>query len=187
VTAGNGAAALPPVAVVQNAYVVPDLVAGCRRLHELYRIGPFLRIGRHELRDAFYRGQPAPEPVVIEAAFAQSGELSIEVIQQLSPGPSAFRDMFGPGEHGLHHVATWATDWNAERAAFIAAGYEIAMESAGRGDYRICYVDARPTLGHMIELYPDHPDLRAVYRRVAEATAAWDGVELFQPMTPSTA
>jgi hypothetical protein len=174
---------LPPVRVVQNAYVVPDLISACHRMHELYRIAPFFRMQTYEMRDVVYRGRPAPEPVVIEAAFAQCGDIVIELIEQTSPGPSAYRDMFGPGEHGLHHVATWTDDYAAERQAFIDAGYEIAMEMPGRsGRYEICYVDARPALGHMIELYPDHPILLDAYASIRERTRAWDGRDLIEPL-----
>jgi hypothetical protein len=174
-------ALLPPVQVAQIGYVVADIEAAGRRLHELYRLGPIFRTQPHPLRDVVHRG--AATPVEIETAFAQSGDVQIELIQQTSAGPSAYRDQFGEGEHGLHHVATWSTDYEAEKQAYLDAGYEIAMEMGGYGDYRICYVDTRPLLGHMLELYPDEPGLRRMYAYVRERTAAWDGAELFQPLS----
>jgi Glyoxalase/Bleomycin resistance protein/Dioxygenase superfamily len=173
---------LPPVAVVQNAYVVPDLVAACHRMHELYRVGPFLRIDTYEMRDVLHRGAPVAEPIVIEAAFAQSGDIVIELIEQTSPGPSGYRDMYGPGEQGLHHIATLTHDYDAERQAFLDAGYELSMEMPGRsGDYMICYVDTRPVLGHMIELYPAER-LEAAYTTIRECAADWDGAgDLIRP------
>jgi hypothetical protein len=71
---------LLPVGVVQNAYVVPDLAAACHSFHQVYHIGPFFRGKVHPLRDVYYRGAPATEPVVIEIACAQSGDLQIELL-----------------------------------------------------------------------------------------------------------
>lgn len=173
---------LPPVRVVQNAYVVCNLEEACRQFHDLYRIGPFFRLDNLELREVVYRGRPASDRIVIDVAFAQSGEILIELIAQSSPGPSAFRDVYAEGEQGLHHVATWSSDYVAERQAFVDAGCEIAMELSGRGDYQMCFIDARPILGHMIELYPDHPDLRRLYTEVRERTPGWDGGELILPL-----
>lgn len=173
---------IPHVEVVQNAYVVPDLGAAAQRFHELYGIGPFL-VGRGiEMREAVYRGKQVTEPIIIDVALAQAGEISIELIAQVSGAPSAFRDMYPDGGPGLHHVATWARDWEQERQAYLDAGLEIAMESLGRGDYTISFIDARPALGHMIELYPDHRDLRALYRRIRDQATRWDGRELLLPL-----
>lgn len=172
---------LPPVQVAQTAYVVADIERACRRLNEVYRVGPFFRIATYAMPDVVYRAQTLTEPVVIEAAFAQAGDVVIELIEQTSPGPSAFRDMFAPDEQGLHHVAMWTQDYAAEKQHFVDAGFEIAMEMPGRsGEYNICYVDTRPLLGHMIELYPDHPTLRGAYAAVRDRSRSWDGRELIQ-------
>ena len=173
---------IPHVEVVQNAYVVPDIAVAARHFHDLYGIGPFL-VGRGiEMRDAVYRGKPATEPIVLDVALAQAGEITIELMAQQTAAPSAFRDMYPDGGPGLHHVATWSQDWAKDRQAFLDAGLEVAMETLGRGDYRICFIDARPTLGHMIELYPDHRDLRTLYGRIRETAANWDGRELIIPL-----
>jgi hypothetical protein len=173
------------VEVAQNAYVVPDIEAACRRLHELYGIGPFFRVGPYEMRDVHYRGAAATEPVIVEAAFAVSGPVQIELVRQHGSAPSIFRDMYGDGDHGFHHIATWTQDFESEKQAFVDAGYEVAMEISGMGDYRVAFIDARKTVGHMIELYPDHPVLRAVYASVLERTRSWDGRKLVLPFAVS--
>jgi hypothetical protein len=171
---------LPLAGVVQNAYVVPDLAAACRRFHQLYNTGPFFRGLVHPLRDVRYRGV-ATAPVVIEIACAQSGDVQIELITQSSPGPSAYRDVFAADEQGFHHAAIFTRDYEAEKRALERAGYPVAMDMAGPGDSRICYIDTRAALGHMLELYPDHPALHSVYSFIREQTASWDGRELILP------
>jgi hypothetical protein len=171
---------LPLAGVVQNAYVVPDLTAACRRFHQLYNIGPFFRGPVHPLRDVRYRGAAAG-PVVIEIACAQSGDVQVELITQSSAGPSAYRDVYAADEQGFHHAAVFTRDYEAEKQALVRAGYPVAMDMAGPGGSRICYVDTRAALGHMLELYPDLPALRAVYSFIREQAARWDGRELIQP------
>ncbi len=169
-------------AVVQLAYVVTDLVASCRQLHEVYGIGPFFRSGAHPLADVSYRGRPADEPVVIDIALAWSGELNIELIQQHSAGPSSYREVYPDGTGGFHHVAAWAADYDAEVAALAAVDCPVSMEMRPWDGCRICYVDTRPLLGHMTELYTDDPRLRAVHAHVRSAAEQWDGTDLIRPL-----
>jgi len=176
----NPTFAMLPLKVVQNCYVVRDLEAACRQFAELYGIGPFVGGGEGVLEDHMYRGRPSP-PVRLKAAFVQSGDLNIELVEVLSDGPSAFHDMFPNGETGFHHVAIFSDDYEAERDRLIGLGMPVASEFTILGDLRLSYIDARATLGHMIELYPEAETLRALYRRTRQAAEGWDGKQLFVP------
>jgi len=166
--------------VVQNCYVVRNLEEGCERLHRLYGIGPFVGGTQAELGDHFHRGRPAP-PIVLRGVFVQSGELNIELVELVSTTPSAFHDMYANGRQGLHHVAMFCADYAAERDAFVAAGYPVASEFSVSFGAQICYIDARDTLGHMIELYPENAIIRDMYRQARDAAQNWDGKELIIP------
>jgi hypothetical protein len=165
--------------VVQNCYIVRDLEHACRRLNLMYGIGPFVGGQDGVLMAHTYRGREE-EPIRIRGAFVQSGELNIELVQLVSTTPSAFHDMFPNGQEGLHHVAVFTHDYDKERDAFVAAGYPVASEFTALGK-QICYIDARDPLGHMIELYPPHKTIRAMYQKTRDAAAAWDGSELIIP------
>lgn len=172
---------VPPLNVVQNCYVVRNLEEACRRFSDLYGIGPFVGGGEGGvLEDHVYRGAPAA-PVRLRAAFVQSGELNIELIEPVSDGPSAIHDMFPNGESGFHHVAVFTENYEAERDRFVSLGMPVASEFTIFGGLRLCYIDARETLGHMIELYPEAEALRALYRRTREAAQTWDGKQLIVP------
>jgi hypothetical protein len=173
---------IPHVDVVQNAYVVPDVAKAAGQFNALYGIGPFLFGPGLEMGGAVYRGRPASEPIIIDVGLAQAGDITIELISQRSGAPSAFRDMAPDGGPVLHHVAYWSSDPQGDAQAFTDAGLEVAMASRGRGNYWISFVDARPALGHMIEIYPDHPDLRALYSRIRQSAATWDGRDLLIPL-----
>lgn len=169
-----------PVQIVQNCYVVRDLEAACARLQALYGIGPFVGGAEAELSEHVYRGVPAA-PIRLRGVFVQSGDLNIELVQLLSDAPSAFHDMFANGAEGFHHVAMYCDDYAGERDRMIAEGYPLASEFTVAGIGRICYLDARDSLGHMLELYPESPVIRAMYTQAREAPKTWDGRALIIP------
>ena len=177
--AGQAPAALP-VSIVQNCYVVRDLEAACARFHRLYGIGPFVGGAEVMLDNHIYRGKPAG-PVHLRGVFVQSGDLNIELVEILSAGPSAFHDMFAKGAEGLHHVAMFAQDYEAAKTRFLDQGLAIASEFTVSFGAKICYVDARPALGHMIELYPENDIIRRMYAEAKAAPATWDGSRLIIP------
>ena len=99
----------------------------------------------------------------------------------LSTTPSAFRDMYPGAAEGFHHVAMFCDDYAARRDAFVAEGFEVASEFTVSFGAQICYIDARPALGHMIELYPENAIIRGMYQQARDAARDWDGKELIIP------
>ncbi|MFC4296169.1 VOC family protein [Novosphingobium tardum] len=168
------------IEIVQNCYVVRDLEAACARLHRQYGIGPFVGGSEGVLGDHFYRGAAA-EPIRIRGVFVQSGSLNIELVQVLSTGPSAFRDMYSGDAEGFHHTAVFCDDYAQTRDAWTAEGYALASEFVTSFGARICYLDARATHGHMIELYPEHEVIREMYGKARRAANDWDGQRLIVP------
>lgn len=166
--------------IVQNAYVVRDLDRKCAQLHQLFGIGPFVGGVEVVLDNHHYRGQPAA-PIRLRGVFVQSGDLNIELIEMLSAGPCAFHEMFGHGEEGLHHVAMFSDDYEGEKARWIASGHDIVSEFTTGFGAKICYIDARAVLGHFIELYPEHPVIRAMYAQTIAEAHDWDGTSLIVP------
>ena len=170
----------PPVRIVQMAYLVPDLDEACARFNRLYGWGPFIGGSEGVLADHVYRGQPAA-PIRIRGVFAQSGDLNVEIIQVLSDAPSAFHDMLrDDGQPVPHHCAAVAEDYEAVRDRFVAEGFPVASEFAFAG-HRICYADTRPLLGHMTEVYPNLPLIRAMYAEARDGAAARPGDPAITP------
>jgi len=163
--------------IVQNAYVVNDLEEACRRWHGVYGVGPFIGSRRFVL-EMDYRGRRVD--VEMAGAFAQSGDVVLELLQQLNDVPSPFRQLFPQGREGFHHVAAFCDDYAETRARAQAAGFEIAGELDYAPGCRICYIDTSAVLGHMVELYTDHPAVRDLYAAVRAASQDWDGAELLK-------
>lgn len=161
---------------IQNAYHVADIDAAMAHWNRLFGLGPFL-VRRHiALHDVTYRGQPGA--LDISAAHVQAGAVQIELVQQHCANPSTFRDMFAPDEEGLHHVAILPDDHAALVNHYAGQGAEVVTDfttGEGRG---ASYVDARRTLGHMVEIYKVNDSLIEFYAAIAEAARNWDGRRL---------
>ena len=173
-------ALLTKAKVVQNAYIVPNLEEACAQWHKMYGIGPFMGGQESALKGVVHRGTPV-EDTRIKVVFVQSGDLNIELIELRSDGPSAFHDMYPRPSHGFHHTAVFCKDYEAERDAFVAAGFPVAAEFTALETLKICYVDTRPICGHMIELYPESDVIRGMYAQTAAAAETWDGKDLIIP------
>jgi Glyoxalase/Bleomycin resistance protein/Dioxygenase superfamily len=169
-----------PVTLVQMAFLVPQLEEGCAALNRAYGWGPFLGGTEGVLADHIYRGQPA-DPIHIRGIFVQTGDINVEVIEVVSDAPSSFHEMLrADGLPVLHHCATFAADYEGTRDHFIAQGYPVVSEFGFAGR-QICYVDTRPLLGYMTEIYPELPIIRAMYAEARDAATARPGAADITP------
>lgn len=168
---------------IQNAYYVSDLDAAIERWHRLWGIGPFF-VRRHiVLPEVRYRGRPAR--LDISAAYVQAGPIQVELVTQHDDAPSAFRDVYAAGQEGFHHVAVIPDDYDRLIAQYERQGFPVATElrtASGRG---AAYLDTRPMLGHMVEVYVISESLTALYRDVASAAQSWDGRQLKIEVDPA--
>jgi catechol 2,3-dioxygenase-like lactoylglutathione lyase family enzyme len=160
----------PPV---QIAYAVPDLTAAIHRFVEGFGAGPFFVRPHIELVEVTYRGRPG----VFDhsAAYGQWGTVMVELVEDHSPGPSPIRDLYLPGQQGLHHLAFLVDDVTGELARLEAEGHEIALSATTRGGTEFHLVDTIARYGHMVELYRPTDSLLAFYALVAGAADGWDG------------
>lgn len=169
--------------LIQNAYIVNDIDQAITRWHALWGIGPFF-VRRHIVMPYVrYRGQPSS--IDISAVYVQAGPMQVELVQQHCSTPSAFRDMFAAGQEGFHHVAMIPDDYDAVLAHYAAEGFPVASEvrtASGRG---AAFIDTRPMLGHMVEVYMPGQGIRDLYRNVAEAAASWDRKQLVIELDPA--
>lgn len=167
----------PATRLVQNAWVVPRLEPAIEGWLAL-GVGPFFILER-DYPDALYRG--APVPLSFRAALAQAGDIQIELIEQTSDGPSAYRDVVPVGETGFHHMCKITDDFDGDTARLRAAGIAMASELVSDG-IPTCYADTRAQMGCMLELLPPAPILLQVYAIVAQAADGWTGTDPVRDM-----
>lgn len=157
--------------LMQNCWVVPDLEKAMQQWLSM-GVGPFFRRDA-DYPDALYRGRP--EPLAFKGALAQAGPVQIELIQQTSKGPSAYRDIVPEGGSGFHHMCRIVHDVAGEIARLRARGIEMASEFRSVGGAQVAYADTRREMGCMLELVPAEPVLIHLFRDVAQAARYWDG------------
>ena len=160
---------------VQAAYFVADAETTARRWARELGAGPFFLLEHIPLENVVHRGTPTT--LDHTAAFGQLGSIMIELVQQHGEHPSVFRDMYTAGEYGLHHMAYFAADLDAELARLRGLGYATAMTASTALGPRFAFADATAELGHMLEIYEDGPEMRGFYAMVADATRDWDGAD----------
>ncbi|MFA7555792.1 MAG: VOC family protein [Spongiibacteraceae bacterium] len=168
------------IAFVQYCYVVTDLESACHQFHERLGVGPFVGGSEGVLENHIYRGSPAL-PIKLKAVFVQSGDINIELVELVSAAPSAFHDLFDNGRGGLHHAAMFSDDYEAQKQRFVSQGMDVVSEFSTDFGAKICYVDARETLGHFIELYPENAIIRAMYSQARNIAGDWSANKLIVP------
>jgi hypothetical protein len=163
----------PPLKPVQLAYHVPDPAAAAEQAARDHGWGPFFMLEHIPLEWARHRGRPAEFDHT--SAYGQGGDVMIEFITQHGDAPSALRDMYGADERGIHHVATFVPDVRAAAAAYVAAGFELALEARTSTGVEFTMVDTRALFGHMVEIYEPRAGLAKFYGFVRNAAQGWDG------------
>ena len=159
--------------IVQVAYFVPDAREAAERMVASHGAGPFHVIDRIELEWGELRGEPCD--FLHTSAYGQWGDLMMELVQQDVEGPSPFREMYAPGESGIHHVATMVDDLAQTYDQLAAAGVEVAAKAMTKTGTEFAFVDTLAHQGHFTEIYERGPGLLRFYEMVRKAAEGWDG------------
>lgn len=165
--------------IVQNAYVVDDLGWSIDVWIDNLGAGPFFVKPKLQLT-VKYRGQDTP--LDIDIALGQVGSVQIELIKINRTQDNVYSDTYPDGVTcGFHHVAIFPGDVDAAIAAYEGRGYPVAMDLMF-GPTRVVYMDTRTDMGCMTEFYEDTPDIRSLYKKVADAAVNWDGSDRSRPL-----
>ncbi|MDG2004388.1 MAG: VOC family protein [Novosphingobium sp.] len=166
---------------VQSCFIVPDIEAAMAEWHRVSDVGPFFVMAHVQPENGIYRGKPAE--LEMSCAFAQSGSMQIELIEQHCDNPSVYRDTVPAGSGGFHHFCYWADGTIAEevehyRQRGIEAGYLASF-----GDLNFGYFDARKELGCFLEVLEREPGTLELFRMVAQGAEGWDGSDPIRHVT----
>jgi hypothetical protein len=161
--------------VRQVAYFVTDVRVAALAHHRRFGSGPYFVAEHIPLRLATHRG--TERRLDHTSAYGQWGTVMIEFVQQNNSGPSAFHDMYpqGSGRGGIHHVALFVDDLDAEIARCNAEGHATALYAEMNDGFAFAMIDMVETLGHMVELYRPIPVLTGFYDFVAAAAIGFNG------------
>lgn len=154
---------------VQVAYAVDDVERAAERWVGR-GVGPFFVRVHIEVVNARVRGRPSSFDH--SSAFAQWGEVMIELIHQHDAGPDP---VVGVG--GVHHVAHFVSDFDAATAALAAAGHAEVLYAETSTGMPFAFHDALDDRGHLIEIYERTAGLGRFYELVRAAAIDWDGTD----------
>lgn len=161
-----------PGAIRQNGYIVADLQAAMKAWLAI-GVGPWVVLGA-SVQTMTYRGTVVHPELTI--AFANSGDLQIELIQLLNDEPSIYKEFLDSGRVGYHHLAYWADDYEAFDVAARTAGMSFVNEGDGGGMARFCYVELDGTTSTCVEVMELNAMTGWMMSHVRDAHDTWDGV-----------
>ncbi len=162
-----------PYPIVQMAYFVSDARAAASQAAQRFGAGPFFVADKIELAWGEHRGQP--QKFLHTSAYGQWGSVMMELVQQDEEGPSPFRDMYQPGEEGIHHTAMMVDSMAEAYEQIASQGFEIAAKAGTLSGTEFAFVDTVATMGHMIEIYEKSEQLLGFYEMVRSASRGWSG------------
>lgn len=136
---------LPPV--YQLGYVVKDIQKVSDYYTSTFGIGPFSPPMDVNMDGAILRGKPVK--CKIKVAFANSGNLQIELIQPIEGENPYFEFLAAKGD-GIHHLAFQVDDMNRVKADFARKGFEPVFHR-DMGVMEFAYFDTSEPGGLWVE------------------------------------
>ncbi len=162
---------------VQVAYFVNDIRATAARMAATVGAGPFYVIENIRLDWCQHRGEPSD--FVHSSAYGQWGDSMLELVQQEGEGDSPFRDMYRPGEEGIHHMACFVDSIDETIAEYEQRGIPLAARAMAEQGTEFAFIDTRSLLGHMLEIYVASEALSGFYDLVRTSSEGWNGTDVF--------
>ncbi|MCP9273347.1 VOC family protein [Mycolicibacterium arenosum] len=159
-----------PGPIKQIGYVVTDLDAAIADWLAL-GVGPWF-VMRGLQQTVRYRSEPCS--VTLSLAWANSGDMQLELIHQTDDTPSVFTEFLAEYGPGFNQLCWWTDDFDATMAEVRAAGWPVVWEGGEGESVRFAY--AEPPVGAPIAEITARTDATVgLAELVRSAAADWDG------------
>jgi hypothetical protein len=160
-----------PGPIRQIGYVVTDLDRAIAGWSEL-GVGPWF-VMRGLPMSVRYRCEPCE--TTLSVAWSNSGELQLELIQQLDDTPSIFTEFLAANGPGYQQLAYWTTDFEGTMREVEKAGWTVVWSGGEGFGVRFAYVESPDAPAAVIEIseLTEATEANAAYMR--DAAASWDG------------
>lgn len=155
----------------QIGYVVRDFDQALASWLEL-GVGPWYVIGARPQR-TIYRGEPCE--LTLSVAFANSGDLQVEVIHQEDETPSIFTEFLSSGREGFHQLAWWTEEFDAALRTAEAAGWPVVWSGGEDEGTRFAYLEPAAGPATVVELMELTAATSGMAKLVRDAAQGWDG------------
>lgn len=164
-------------AVRQNGYVVRDIRAAMDHWVNVVGVGPWFFV--EEVKTDYFRHRGVPSDMRMSVALANSGDLQIELIQQLNDAPSLYKEFLDAGHEGLQHMAYWTHDYQGLHDRALSLGHQVGHEGQIGGEQgRFAYFDTEgPHPGAVVEISDISGAKGRFFDHIRRAAQDWDGAD----------
>jgi hypothetical protein len=159
-------------AVMQSAWVTPNLSGSIDRWARALKVGPWFRFDHFKLDWMTYRGRPSD--IDISIALAWSGGIFIELIEQHDDAPSVYRDMHPKGVEAFHHVAIATSDYRGTISSLERSGASLIVDGKVAVGAHAGYADTRALIGAYTEIIEVTPAVETLFEMIRDAAVNWD-------------
>src|SRR5262249_23102811 len=111
----------------------------------------------------------------LSMAFAYSGEMQIELMQQHGEDQSMLRAYPAQPATGFHHVGIFSNDMPADEARLASSGLRPVGSSVSGIGARAAFFHGGPQAGGLIELIQASNAVNGFNDSLKRAAAQWDG------------
>lgn len=159
----------------QIGYVVRDIEAAMAVWAGRLRIGPWfynphLPLTRYSFRGVEY------DDFRMSYAFANSGEMQIELIQQRCDTPSLYLEHLERYGEGLQYICVWPENYDEVYESAKKDGLTPAQEGEVRGN-RFAYFEDAGHGGTSLEMSQMVAARLPGIQRIRDAAMNWDGID----------
>ena len=162
-------------------FVVRDIEKAMKHWVEVCGVGPWFYAERLPVDQFRYKGQVYD--IDMSVAFANSGDVQLELIQQRNDVPSLYQDFLRAGHEGLQHWSSWPENYHELRERALRNGWSIGQEGdTPRGPFIYFLQEGHP--GTIIEMSEATPTRKRIFDAVREAAMDWDGSDPIRRTIP---
>lgn len=165
-----------------TAFVVPDLTSTVDRMLSS-GLGPAFML-RRLITTGQYRAQS--NTMIKNVAFVTAGNMQYEILEQLDDTPSIYREFLDQHPSGgLHHVAFYSENFEADRECARNAGLELNIVQeflTPDGTTFEIYMEPANTTDPLLVQFMYPGATEAIFAELEKISADWDGSEPIRNM-----
>ena len=142
-------------------------------------VGPFY-VADFRLGNQVFRGEATDCTCRVGLSF--QGDLQVEIIEPTNDAPSPYLDVLDratvvPSAGLFHHFLVDTADYEGTCRRLLDGGALQGMRATLSDGRRMTYIDAIATIGSYVEVIEGGSASAAVWARMREECAEWDGAD----------
>lgn len=158
--------------IKQIAYLTENLEASIAHWIQHARIGPWM-VYKNVVMTGTYKGAAASAKFNVGLSYRD--DVQIELIEMTSKTPSPYQDAAGRTLVGMHHIAWFSSDLDADIKVATKRGLTCVFDASNPAS-RVAYFTSPTEPGLLFEFISLTPAVQDGFVSGMAASKAWDGV-----------